>query len=186
MSAALRTFIGIPVPALRRLVEVSGELRALGRLLRVTSPESWHLTLKFLGETPAGEIAALSRAIEEVASETATGSYEVRGLGVFPSLRRPSVIWAGLRGDGPLALLAERLDDVCSRFGFARETRAFHPHITLARVSGRAPASLAAMLEAEAETAFGSVRPERVVLYESELSKSGSRYQPLASALLGG
>jgi len=184
MAEMVRAFIGTPAPELPALLATVRELRALGRAVRVVAPGNWHVTLAFLGATPVDVVPELATELRRALAGLAESVAEVRGLGVFPSLQRPSVVWAGLPDCPLLAELAERSAAAAERLGCPRERRAFHPHLTLARVNGRAPRQLRAIVVAQASTRFGTLPLRSVVLYQSELAAGGSRYLPLATVPL--
>ncbi len=152
--------------------------------LKAVSPDNLHVTLKFLGDVALQRTAEVSRTLVEAAAGEPAFSAELRGLGAFPSAGRPSVVWAGLMGADALVRLAERLEASLELQGFARESRAFHPHLTLARVKGRPPAGLRTLLERHAATSFGTVGIASVELYQSELRREGAKYTLLASVRL--
>lgn len=180
MSSRVRAFIALPVAPRPELESAVEELRRLGPALRVTPPEQRHITLKFLGDLSAGEIAPLADAVSRALAGEAVRSGALRGLGAFPSRQRPAVVWAGLDDAATVQPLFERVEEVCTRIGHPAESRRFHPHATVARVKGRAPAGLSPLLAEHRETLWGSVRLTSVVLYESVLSRSGSQYHALA------
>jgi len=106
------------------------------------------------------------------------------GLGAFPSLRRPSVLWAGVRALSGDLLAVQRAAEACAAaIGLSPEPKPFHPHLTLGRV--RAPRGLAPLLEAFAELAaaaprFGDAFPApAVALFQSELKPGGAVYTRL-------
>src|SRR5262249_58718867 len=98
-------------------------------------PENLHLTLKFVGETETGKLRLIREALSIVHSRTAL-ELKFGGLGFFPDKKRPRVFWVGI--DAPLELpqLAVAVDAALAGLGFPRETRAFVPHLTLARLDG--------------------------------------------------
>ncbi|HEX8097339.1 MAG TPA: RNA 2',3'-cyclic phosphodiesterase, partial [Pyrinomonadaceae bacterium] len=120
--------------------------RAAGHIarLRAAVPDvraSWdraeklHVTLKFLGEVEAQRAERLSSAAARAARASGPFQLTIEGTGTFPPHGPPKVLWVGV-GDnsGGLARLQQRLEDECSKEGFTREQRAFHPHLTLARL----------------------------------------------------
>jgi 2'-5' RNA ligase len=112
----------------------------------------------------------------------------ITGLGAFPSLTRPRVIWAGVGAGGEeLGTLARRVEQALARVGVPHEARPFSAHVTLARIrEPRRDPDLAAMLAAGAGRAFGTVMIERVCLMRSDLSPRGARYTEVVAAGLGG
>ncbi len=164
---------------------------AVERLVRWTRRENFHLTIFFLGAAVARErLIPIADALRTIAGESDTFEIAARGVGAFPSLRRPQVIWVGLHNDALIALAA-RIADAAVRCGFAREARAYSPHLTIARVRGRVhapglPRCFYRMLERDADLKLGVSRIDRVMLYRSELGADASTYRELAVFALGG
>lgn len=136
-----RAFIAIELPAEVKDV-ISGHIEDLkgarAKGVRWIEPGIAHLTVAFLGNVPNGCIAALSSIVDFVASASLLFSLRTGDLGVFPSMRRPRVVWMGLEGDtGALAALQHRLQEALRAEGFALERRAFKPHVTLGRAKGK-------------------------------------------------
>jgi 2'-5' RNA ligase len=103
----------------------------------------------------------------------------VRGLGGFPSLRQPRVLWVGLESDG-LAELAACVEEAMSRLGFEPERRAFAPHITLGRVNGtRGWSRTEELFKGHLSDDFGECTVDAVTIYRSTLRPDGAVYTPL-------
>lgn len=182
----LRCFLAVRVPASRQLSEVLGDLRACGQGIRVVDPRQLHVTLKFLGATKPEDIAAIARGLEQAVQDMRPTEVQVVGLGAFPNVARPRVVWAGLESTQLVTQLAERCEAVCVPLGYPREERAFHPHVTLARIEGRPPEGFADVWELFAETAFASVGLKSLELMQSEPQRTGPVYSTLATILLPG
>ncbi len=136
----MRTFIAIPLPPDARnfLAEIQKKLRAFGADVRWTAVPSIHLTLKFLGEIEPATLPGLSASLRSTITSELAFTIRIRGLGAFPDLRNPRVIWCGLEGDlQRVAALQEKVEAACLAAGFPREDRPFHPHLTLGRVRGK-------------------------------------------------
>jgi 2'-5' RNA ligase len=103
------------------------------------------------------------------------------GLGAFPNLRRPSVVWVGLDQAELLGRLAADLDRALAPLGYALESRAFQPHLTLLRIKTRPPEQLFSLLSDESRTEFGLVPIDEVEYLQSELGPRGARYTKLAT-----
>ena len=137
-SNKLRLFIAIALPeeAKRALKLAQDELKAglTGSALRWTRPDQYHLTLKFLGDVEDSSVSEIIRALRRSCSGFPQLEMRAEGAGVFPNLRRPRVIWAGVRdGAEALTLLQEGIELALEPFAFGREERDFNGHITLAR-----------------------------------------------------
>jgi RNA 2',3'-cyclic 3'-phosphodiesterase len=165
------------------------ELReSSGDAVRWVKPANLHVTLKFLG--PAVDprrLEPLAGALHDVAEMTSEFDVTARGIGAFPNLGRPSVIWVGIAGveSGTLAALAARVDNASALCGFEREQKRWNGHLTIGRVRAHRPsAEFRDAARAMAERDFGMSRIESLTLYRSHLSDEGSRYEPLATFLL--
>src|SRR5690242_6423167 len=94
-----------------------------------------HLTLRFLGDTSSDEVPAIGQAMRGALGERPPIALHLAQIGAFPSLQRPSVVWAGVGGDtSALAQAQSDLEQSLAALGIAREVRPFHPHLTLGRV----------------------------------------------------
>jgi RNA 2',3'-cyclic 3'-phosphodiesterase len=180
MPDTVRTFVAIPlVPApslralIRRLDELNGPVKGV-------SPDQLHITLKFLGDTPWKQTAEIGQVVSQVAAIQPAFDAHVRGVGAFPGLDRPRVVWTGIEPAEPLTILAGLLNDLIGELGFPVEERAFQPHVTLARVKGRPPGELREELSACADQDFGGLHIDRLTYYQSELGPSGPKYTILS------
>jgi len=149
-------------------------------------PGNLHLTVKFLGDVAQDRIGAVVTALDAAALGLPVFDAALRGLGAFPSITRPRVIWAGMtEGAGAMVELAGRVEEALAAVGFARDARPFSPHVTLGRVRRPGPnGALASALRAADAHEFGGIRVAGVRLIRSELSPGGARYTELAAARL--
>jgi len=186
----IRSFLAIelPKPILRKIEEVQGDLRSTRADVRWVNPEKIHLTLKFFGNIEESRIEPIFKSIEEPIRNTLPFSLEVRGVGAFPHLRNPRVIWMGLV-DGREALVSfqKQIETQLEKIGFQPEDRPFHPHLTLGRMkSSRGKEELVGRIERHKEEEFGDFQVERVILFKSDLKPSGPIYTLLKEIKLGG
>ncbi|HKW12430.1 MAG TPA: RNA 2',3'-cyclic phosphodiesterase [Gemmatimonadaceae bacterium] len=162
--------------------------------LRVVAPDlTWvrepqlHLTVKFLGEQ-ADELAPrITESMNAVGSRNRVVDAQIGGVGAFPNLRRPRVVWIGVSPEPKLELLHHDVETACEALGVPIDGKPFRPHLTLARVKPRAAKS--DTLHNLARAAKGVTLAEDVVissidLMESELTTVGSRYRLLSSSPL--
>jgi len=191
----VRAFIAIPLPEslLTHLGRVQRRLEreVPPRSVRWIRPEGIHLTLKFLGDTPLEKVPRIRAALEAVARHAPPCAFTVGGLGCFPNLRRPRVIWVGVQEPtGRLAALQDAIEEVVAPFGYPPEGRGFTPHLTLGRVSRRASRSDAArigeVISATEVGQLGEVPADRFVLFRSVLKPTGAEYSVLAGFPLRG
>jgi 2'-5' RNA ligase len=185
----LRSFLAIELTEsiLKRIGEVQRELKSLKADVRWVNPENIHLTLKFFGNIEESRIEAIVKAIEGPARNASPLSIIVRGMGAFPGLKNPRVIWAGLNDEKKvLTSFQNRLEQELEKEGFQPEDRSFHPHLTLGRVrSNRGKDELVRAIERHREEEFGSFKAERVVLFKSDLKPTGPIYTALKEVKLG-
>ena len=184
-------------------VDLSPEIREwLGRAKAVLAPRippgafRWvdpgaiHLTLKFLGETPARRVGEIRAVLDSSAQACRPFQLTAEGLGCFPNTARPRVVWAGIRGGPNLGDLQKHLEEGLGRIGFPAEHRAFSPHLTLGRVKdGVAGARLEeigrAVEGASLESAAG-MDVKEVCLFKSVLRPGGAEYSVLHRAQFTG
>jgi RNA 2',3'-cyclic 3'-phosphodiesterase len=191
----LRAFIAIELTEAihRRLAHVAGELRerTSAGTVRWVDPAGIHLTLKFLGEVSSSQAEDVWRLLEPVAAGQPAFEVRVRGLGCFPNLRSPRVVWVGVEQDeATLTGLQMGVESASEKLGFAREGRSFTPHLTLGRTSRDARRegidSLQRAIQELGEAECGAMRVDQVHLFRSELKPSGAVYSVLATARLMG
>lgn len=190
----IRSFIAIELPP-----EIKAELASLEKILqggrhsfvKWVSPDSIHLTLKFLGNITLASIPQIVESLTGMAQGIAPFNLQLGRLGAFPNLNRPRVIWIGIGGEVEnLALLQSNVDSGLSALGFSPESRAFSPHLTLGRLKEKmAPGESqgfgkwAASIEMESGCAF---EVTSFGLIKSRLTPEGAVYSPLASIELRG
>lgn len=183
-SGEVRAFIAVELPDEVRsfLRAIVTDLKKTGADVKWTRPEGTHLTLKFLGNVPTDLIPKLEKELSPVFSAQKSVSLRVDGLGAFPGLRKPRVIWAGLHDpDGGLVPLAQRVEEILLPFGFGPEKRPFTPHLTLGRVrSNRRLADLVEEVRQNMDAAGPSFTSDQAILFQSILKPTGAEYLPLA------
>jgi 2'-5' RNA ligase len=181
----LRLFVAVDVPDDVRDALASAVAAFHGSLpsARWVGPETWHVTLKFLGSVPAAKVEEVAGAVGDAVREHTAFRARLSGVGAFPSARRARVVWVGVEGrHGELAALARSIDRALE-FGFPREERPFSPHLTLARLKeqARLPDELAALDVTSRPFRVGAVR-----LYRSHLQRPAARYEVLRELRLSG
>ena len=175
----MRAFIAIdlPEPVRAALAEAQQGFRSACRDARWTRPEGIHLTLKFLGEISDAQTKQVVEALAQI-GPFEPFSVEVKGFGFFPQAHRPHIFWAGVAAPPALADLAARIESRMEKIGFAREDRAFAPHLTLARFQVPRPQpALEAAIAGRATTSLGKFEASEFFLFESKLLPQGAQYQ---------
>jgi 2'-5' RNA ligase len=189
----LRTFIAIELDeALRTAIaRVQGKFKRLAPpgSVKWVGPDGIHLTLKFLGETPASRLGAVEAALRAACADAAPFEISVEGRGCFPNMRRPRVVWVAVRDKGQaLARLQAAVERHVAPLGWPSEARGFSPHLTLGRVSrGAGPMAEAAVGQMVEQSVVGQIGVQRVTaisLIQSDLRPSGAVYTTLVSVPL--
>ena len=187
-----RTFVAIEIPGAVRAKVIEHIA-----LLRSQLPEArarWnrehnlHLTLKFLGNVSVSDIPKLSDAIARAVSGMQPFELTVGGCGVFPTHGRPNVLWIGVSPSAhptsntqhPIFLLHSAIENECAAAGFSREQRAFHPHLTIARL--RKTGGERRLAEAHQSLVFSpeTFLVSKVVVFRSDLLRQGSKYTAIS------
>ncbi len=181
---SLRTFVAVEIDARVRaaVVDVIEQLSSPGDGVKWVERENLHLTLQFLGQTPAGQVADICHAIEEAVAASTPFELEIRGAGAFPNARRPRTVWLGVtEGSTPLGAVQKQVQKALKRLGFPPEARAFSPHLTIGRVRDGGPASskMSAGLAALAYESCGRCPITEIVLFSSDLTPTGPIYTAL-------
>jgi len=146
-----------------------------------SSPQSMHLTIKFLGNVEEDAVQKIAQRLAPVCAALGPFTFGVRGLGVFPSPQRPRVLWVGIKkADEELQRLHLAVEGALAPLGFAREERAFHPHLTLARFkSSRGAKALEQAMARHNRQWCGECHAEELILFQSQLHPAGAVYTPL-------
>jgi RNA 2',3'-cyclic 3'-phosphodiesterase len=183
-----RVFLAIEVPGAVREA-LTGPLNALQPLheaIRINLTERMHLTLHFLGHLPRADVEQLQSALAPVVARHRRFRLVAQGVGAFPEIRRPRVLWAGIGGADLPKLIALQADmgDALRTAGLTLEDR-FHPHLTLARVHRPLKAPERDLLRdwssAWGPAAFGDIPVEEVRLMRSQLGGGPPKYTTVAT-----
>ncbi len=190
----MRTFIALDIDdAIRERIQRFLEgVRSFAPDARWVRPESLHVTLKFIGEKPMEAVEEIKRVLFAIEAKAVEITF--RGYGFFPTPKAARVFWVGIESASQLTTLAAAVDTATTALGIPKEEHAFSAHLTLARGGGgsgaprrrkedgpnknfqRLQEKLAAILTPE----FGTMTAREFFLYESQLSRGGSRYTKIA------
>ncbi len=176
----MRTFLAIdlPDPVRAALVQVQDALKPEANAVSWTRRENLHLTLRFLGNVDVPMHVALTATLEDTLREAQPPLLTVAGLGAFPSMARPRVLYAGITClSGALDSLQRLAENAAQHAGLPPEASPFHPHLTLGRV--RYHARNKALTHALHHTAIpptDAFVADAVSLYESVLGPAGPVY----------
>lgn len=171
-----RLFVGIRPPVAIRDLLTATMSGAQG--VRWQSDEQLHITLRYIGEVErpvAEDVAAMLGQMRAARFDLA-----VQGVGLFDrGSRHPTALWAGVRPHDAIADLHRKIDRTIVRAGLEPERRAYLPHITLARISGRSAVVLP-WIAANARLRSETFAVTSFLLFESHLDREGARYEAVA------
>jgi 2'-5' RNA ligase len=188
----IRTFIAVDLPS--SVLDALGQItQQLQQKLPIT-PVRWvdfqkmHLTLKFLGEISTENIGMVEKILQSEAAKRPVMEMGIGGIGAFPKMRHPRVIWIGVEAPPDLFDLRRGIEDGVARLGYNYDKYEFTPHLTLGRISRKASARdirVVGDVLHEFQVGFiGVARIDAVHLYRSDLRPEGAKYTCLYSASL--
>lgn len=183
----MRLFVALDIdPDIRmRITAFRDQMRQVAPDVRWVNPETFHVTLQFLGETK--KLDEIQSALQTVKSPPVQIAF--RGAGFFPAPNAPRVFWVGIEGNQHLQSLVAEIGRALNSLGFERGDGPYTPHLTLARsgsgrprpVRGERPAHGLQRVRVRLETIpppdFGTMTAHEIYLYESHLSSAGPRYE---------
>jgi 2'-5' RNA ligase len=188
VNEALRTFVAVPIPIniITRICEIQRECETLKFPIRWVRPEGIHLTLKFLGQISEVDTDRIFDAMTASFQEISSLSLCAQGMGVFPTIKRPKVIWVGIGGERDvLRYLQGKLEDNLAKIGFPKEKRAFNAHLTLGRMRGKLDIrKLSDIIRQFSDFSTDSFFVDEIILFKSDLKPSGAVYSKLRTVSL--
>lgn len=178
----VRCFMAVDVDEpklIERMERLQEDLRRLGPGLKLVGRDAMHVTLRFLGEIPQKLVDEVAKALDKL--ENPSFNINLKGLGAFPSLKRPRVIWIGVaEGSEQLIELHRKVEYLLKPLGFKPEGEPFSPHITIARVKRPiVSGSLTKFLSLMVDVDVGVQHVDSVKLKRSVLTPRGPIYSDI-------
>ena len=137
MSDLVRSFIAIEIPesVKNELKNIQDSLNRGGFDIKFVEPSNIHLTLKFLGLVDVATLENIKRALSVLASKYSEFSSHLKGVGVFPDIRRPRVIWVDInKNEDKILEIYGDLESALYDLGFEKVDRPFKTHLTIGRM----------------------------------------------------
>lgn len=194
MNDNIRAFLSIELPdevktALTRLIDQVALARVNG--LKPVKSDHIHITLKFFGDVTTEQVKSITSVVTAASKGIRPFTVKLGDVGVYPNSKNARVLWVGLDGNvAPLHQALQHIDKTLDRIGIEPESREFSPHLTIARIRDRTPASdrrraTEALFSAEFNSGL-SIPVKYVSLMRSVLLREGPEYMRLANISLGG
>jgi 2'-5' RNA ligase len=182
VSEAIRSFIAFDLDdeaILKKITDVQRVLAKTGADLKLVEPKNIHITLRFLGNIMPSTVEKIYTEMTKI--QFTTFDVKISGIGAFPKLHYPRVLWTGItKGADQLRSIFEQLEPRLQTLGFAPDPKGFSPHLTIARVrSGRNREALVKCVSENANLEFGTIRAECLKLKRSDLTPRGPIYSTL-------
>jgi 2'-5' RNA ligase len=182
MPEIIRSFVAFDVndeSVRKRMGDVQSLLTGTKAHLKLVQPQNIHVTLRFLGNITPNTVGKIFDEMKKV--QFTPFDVIISGIGAFPHLRYPRVVWAGItEGAEQLRNVFSQLEPRLRSLGFAPDTKGFSPHLTIARVkSGRNKAELVKFINENANYDFGVIKADCLKLKRSELTPKGPIYSTL-------
>ncbi|WP_428487078.1 RNA 2',3'-cyclic phosphodiesterase [Rhodopila sp.] len=169
----MRLFVALDLPwELRRKVAVLAGTGIPGA--RWVPPDNYHLTLRFIGETPSYLAEEIDYALAGLRARQFP--LTLTGVGIFAKGGRSTALWVGVERNPQLDHLQNKIETALKRAGLDPERRRFQPHLTLARLDNVAEAKLASYVQAHNLFRADPVPVEHFTLFSSQLGKEASVY----------
>ena len=177
----VRTFIALPVSSdIQQWISgVQSGLQHTQAQVKWESESQFHVTLKFIGDIDPSLVEPLSDALLKSCTPFSQFDLMFRQLGAFPDTLYPKIIWIGIQPHPVLTVLQRTVNQTCEACGIPKETREFHPHITLGRVKGLK--NIHRLTEAIKTSTFEPIQThcQEILFMKSELFPDGARYTKL-------
>ncbi len=172
MSESRRLFVSVSVPVTDTMRGTLDELASAGGI-RTEKADKIHITLCFLGDTDERRIPELRDRLRETLSSEHRFTIRLKGIGAFPDIKRPRVVWIGIESD-VLVRVAGLVRGVVESCRLDHDRKPFSPHVTVGRVNGRADIRGAA--ESHRDTVYAEFEADSILLMASELLPTGAKH----------
>lgn len=183
MQDPVRLFVSVDVKVTDAMRDVLSELRSV-KGVRAAGEGQIHITLCFLGDTDPRRVPGLIDSMRRGLSDVHAFKLRIEGMGAFPNVRRPRVVWFGItEGSDELAQLSAKVCGAVDSQKLHRDGKRFSPHVTAGRIQGQA--EIKEIVDGNAETVFSEFTVDSVRLMKSVLGPNGAKHTVLERFPLG-
>ncbi|MEW6195913.1 MAG: RNA 2',3'-cyclic phosphodiesterase [Bacteroidota bacterium] len=181
----IRTFIALELPdeTLDEILAVRDYIFGEMKDLRWERRDKLHITLKFLGDADKNVLDQLSEDLEKLIAQQNKFRLTFDKFGIFKSNNIPKILWIGAEHDPKLSELANLIDEICKKYSYPKETRAFKTHITLLRIKNDFYNEKITECSKQKFNEITAIA-DKVTLFQSQLFKHGSVYTPIKSFII--
>jgi 2'-5' RNA ligase len=182
MPESMRSFLSFDIEnetVLNRLASTQRQLVQTGADMKLVEPQNIHITIRFIGNATPVMVEKIFEEMKKIQFTPFT--VQIKGLGAFPNLRYPRVVWAGItEGAERLKSIFSQMEPKLRDLGFTPDFRGFSPHLSIARVrSSRNKAELAEFVTKNSNCEFGRIEARCLRLKQSILTPKGPVYSTL-------
>ncbi len=173
----MRTFVAVEINNDEVLESIKKIQSDLDLRAKPVALENIHFTLLFLGEISE----QISFKVQEALSSIKFIEFDVefQGIGAFPKVSQPRVIWVGTdeKGGEQLCNLASQVESALSPLGFQRD-KPFRSHVTIFRIKNKVR-NISDKLTKFSSEKFGIQRVSEIKFKQSVLTPEGPNYSDL-------
>lgn len=182
MHEEVRCFLAFDIEnhtILKKIVEIQKMLSNTGAHIKFVKPENIHITMKFLGNVSFNLINRISKKLQKI--EFDSFQAELKGVGVFPRLAHPRIVWIGItKGSDNLKKIFSQIEQILGKLGFQQDIKGFSPHITIARVKSLENKTiLIDLIKNKSMYNIGEIQISSMKLKKSELTPKGPIYSTI-------
>jgi len=188
---SIRTFIAIEVSQqikynLAKIRKLLNQLKQNGHVkMSIPKVDNLHLTLQFLGQTPLDCLELIESNVKNAVQGIDAFELKICGVGAFPNLNHPKILWAGVEKTNELNILREKVVGSTADLPLKTASANYYPHLTLARVKKPSLPILQKLIKEQSDSKFGTLKVNSLSLIKSELTQSGSIYTEICNWPLG-
>lgn len=178
----IRAFIAVEIDRSlkQKISELISKLKKSDTNIKWVNENQIHFTLKFLGNIEENKVQAISAVLKSITSHSKEFALTLSGIGAFPDMKRPRVIWIGAdKGAEELKSLSSKIEIELEKIGFKKEKREFKSHLTLGRVRENRDSDHFLKMQ-KWSLSLGETKINKLILFQSTLTPKGAIYTPLS------
>ena len=187
MRKHIRTFIGIKITPNKDVIKLLQHFknRFPNDRINWVDPNSFHLTLRFIGNTTREQLYELVDRLEDLFSDKPRFEIILKGIGYFKSKSQPTVLFIKLNKSEELLQLVPQIEEQVVTCGFDREGKTFRPHLTLGRIKSVENRNrFFSILDEMPTEEYQKVEVTELILFQSIIKQMEPEYRSIKTFLL--